>query len=105
MNVLKYICFSAFLFFSFSCDEREDDASIEQAYLQDVLKSKERQREIDGFVIPDSINTSLIVASYYEEEPKGNSIIVFSDTSKNEAIKIKFFPDHTSTCDQLKKMS
>jgi hypothetical protein len=105
MKILKYICFSAIAFLSFSCEDLKDDASVEQAYLQDVLKSKERQREIDGFIIPDSINTALIVASYYEEEPKGNSIIVFSDTSKTDAIRIKFFSDHTSTWDKLKKIS
>jgi len=86
--------------FLFSCDETKSEQDI-GTHLQTVLEEKARQREIDSFVVPDSINTSLIVATFYEIHPKGHSLIVNNDTGKTTATKIKYLPDSTVLTDPL----
>lgn len=83
------------------CDQGiKEDAFKSQ--LDKILSEKSYHQQIDHFVIPDSITTSLIVATFFEHhEPAGHSLIVYSDTGRKTAIKIKYLPDSTVQTDHL----
>jgi hypothetical protein len=88
--------------FLISCDEAKSKQDIE-SHLKSVLEEKAQQKEIDSFVIPDSINTSLIVVTFFEfHEPRGHSIIVYNDSNKTTATKIKYLLDSTVQTDPLR---
>lgn len=82
------------LLFALSCDTQEPKDEMGD-YFNEVLKRKAREKDMDSFIIPDSIDTKLIHAFYYEDSPKAHSIIVFDDSLRTTARRIKYYADST----------
>lgn len=57
------------------------------------------------FVIPDSINTALIIATYVEIEPESHTLIIYNDISKKTATVLRYLNDGTVSKDKLEVVS
>lgn len=66
-----------------------------------VFKRKIDQMAMESFKIPDSINTSLILATYYNSEYDTQTLFVYTDSTKKTVKKIDYLPDSSSSADQL----
>ncbi|MES2678964.1 MAG: hypothetical protein V4635_03725 [Bacteroidota bacterium] len=53
------------------------------------------------FVVPDSINTALLIAMFDENDPPGHSILLYADTNRKTAKKIKYNGDKTVLVESL----
>ncbi len=53
------------------------------------------------FVVPDSIETNLLIAMFDENDPPGHSLLVFSNGEKKSARKIKYHNDLTVSVEPL----
>ncbi len=58
-----------------------------------------------SFVIPDSINTSLIIATYVEIDPESHTLLVYSNNDKKKAMLIRYLNDGTVSTDKLEAVS
>jgi hypothetical protein len=107
MNKL-FVVLVSFISFMFICCDQEDTAEKKEISWEEALNKKIEERESETFTIPDSINTSLIIATYYEEKheesPNGHSIILYADSTKSSAVKIKYLSDSTALTDKLKSV-
>jgi len=63
---------------------------------------KSSHESTEGYVLPDSINTSLLVAAYHETDNEGYSLILFDDATKQTASKITYKDDSATVTDRLK---
>ena len=69
--------------------------------LDSALLCRLEQQRIENFKIPDSINKTLMVATYYDVHSKCHSLIVFNDSTKKTATQIQYLSDSTFTMDKL----
>jgi len=58
-----------------------------------------------SFVLPDSINTALIIATYVELDPESHTLIVYSNNDKKKATLIRYLNDGTVSTDKLEAVS
>lgn len=87
-----------------SCNEPDADPDYKKT-LDAALEQRTHQREIESFVIPDSVNTDLIAATYYEEIMDCHSMILYHDTSRTTASRIRYFGDSVSVASDLVKVN
>jgi len=83
-------------------EEPEDDL---KNHLDNILEQKAYEQAVSGFVLPDSIKASRVVATYFDEHASGHGIIVYADTSKKTAYNLTFLPDSTVQRDVLTQKS
>lgn len=57
------------------------------------------------FVIPDSINTALIIATYVEIEPESHTLLIYDDVSKKTASLLRYLNDGKVTKEKLEVIS
>lgn len=88
---------SLFLSFLISCHSPEDER-LEREY---QFERSIDTLQMESFKIPDSINTSLIICSYFDAEFNIHSFLVYKDADKNSVDKIDYVSDSTATVDQL----
>jgi len=91
----KIVLFSAIGFVLFSCSGSDDQDP------EFVFKRKIEKMEMESFKIPDSINTSLIIATFYNSDFDSQSLFVYTDENKKSAKKIDYLADSTVSVDQL----
>jgi len=58
-----------------------------------------------GFMIPDSINTNLIIATYVEVEPESHTLLVYKDESRKSANLIRYYDSGKVASDKLEVIS
>jgi hypothetical protein len=63
--------------------------------------ASDRESDSGPFVLPDSIDTALLIAMFDENDPPGNSILVYTDNNKSAAKKIKYLDDKTVLVERL----
>ncbi len=61
----------------------------------------DRESDSGSFVLPDSIETALLIAMFDENNPPGHSILVYTDNNKSAARKIKYLADKTVLVESL----
>lgn len=84
-----------------SCERKSNEDPIKNK-LDSILAEKEYHRATEFFVIPDYINTSLLAATFYEHhDPQGHALIVYNDTTRKTATKIKYLADGTLQTEKL----
>jgi|GEM_PF-3393459 len=66
-----------------------------------VFTRKIEALQMESFNIPDSINTSLILATFYNAEYDIQSLLVYADTTKQTVLKIDYLADSTSIQEEL----
>ena len=66
-----------------------------------IFERKIEKMEMESFKIPDSINTSLIIATYYNSDYDSQSLFVYKDETKKSVKKIDYLADSTIAVDQL----
>jgi len=81
----------------FSCQSPED-LKVEKQY---QFERKIDTLQMENFKIPDSINTKLILASYYNNEYDIQTLLVYSDSTHEMVRKIDYLKDSTSDIDEL----
>ncbi|PBQ30299.1 hypothetical protein CNR22_00495 [Sphingobacteriaceae bacterium] len=84
-------------FLLISCQSPED-ARLEREY---QFERNIDSLQMESFKIPDSINTALIIATYYDPENAIQSLLVFENADKKSVLKIDYLADRTSTVDEL----
>jgi hypothetical protein len=86
---LKYvILFLSPLFYFCEYDQLENSNNRKGSHNNDSIKFHHT-----NLGIPDSIDTQLIVATYYDEESQTHSIILYDDTNKASAKRLTFLID------------
>jgi len=96
----KYsILFLSPLFYFCENDQLESSNNNKGSHYNDSIKFRH-----PNLGIPDSIDTQLIVAKYYDEESHTNSIILYDDTNKISAKRLTFLVD-SNDVDILKPKS
>lgn len=58
-----------------------------------------------AFVLPDSINTSLIIATYVELDPESHTVLVYTNNDKKKATLIRYLNDGSVSTDKLESVS
>ncbi|MDZ4666235.1 MAG: hypothetical protein SGJ15_15265 [Bacteroidota bacterium] len=58
-----------------------------------------------SFVIPDSINTALIIATYVEIDPECHTLLVYTDNTKKKAVQIRYLNEGGVITDKLDVVS
>jgi hypothetical protein len=58
-----------------------------------------------AFVLPDSINTALIIATYVELDPESHTLIVYTNNDKKKATLIRYLNDGSVSTDKLEAIS
>jgi hypothetical protein len=86
-----------------ACAEESEDKL--KVHLKNVLEQKAYEQEVFGFILPDSIDKSRVVATYYDEHSRGHGIILYSDTIKKSASNLTFLPDSSVQRDILTQKS
>ncbi len=92
---MKKILVCTLFFILLSCtndEEREPEL---------LFKRKIDKLDMESFKIPDSINTALIIVSYYDPESDIHTLLVYNDGEKKSARKIDYLPDSTSLSERL----
>lgn len=57
------------------------------------------------FMLPDSINTALIIATYVEIDPESHTLLMYANTNKKEAKRVRYLDDGSVTTDKLLAIS
>ena len=100
MQKIKFIIFPITFSFLISCKESKPTDDYKGS-LDSALQCRLEQQKTESFVVPDSINKTLIVAVYYDVHSKCHSLIVFNDTIKKTATQVQYLSDSTATIDKL----
>jgi hypothetical protein len=58
-----------------------------------------------AFMLPDSINTGLIIATYVEIDPESHTLLVYANNDKKEAKRIRYRDSGPVTVDKLEVIS
>ena len=58
-----------------------------------------------SFVIPDSINTAVIIATYVEIDPESHTLLVYTDNTKKKALQIRYLNEGGVVTDKLDVVS
>jgi hypothetical protein len=85
-----HFCKPVFIFillFLAACTE-ENNCKPGETFNQKIMSM-----EMEGFSVPDSINTEFIIASYYEQERNAFNLLVYNDSMMKKAKKICYFSD------------
>ncbi len=87
-----------------SCShEKTPEAPVQETTTSSVEVSGDNA--IIGFMIPDSINTNLIIATYVEIEPESHTLLVYKDDSRKSANLIRYYDNGKVSNDQLEVVS
>lgn len=97
MKTLNFSILLCLTIFYMSCKSPEDER-LEREY---QFERSIDTMQIQSFRIPDSINTSLIICSYFDPEFNIQSLLVYKTAEKTSVDKIDYLQDSTSTVDQL----
>jgi hypothetical protein len=84
------------LFSTAACEDAETDDYAA------AFKHKIEELGSRAFTFPDSIDHKLIIASFYEFHPqKGNSVLLYCDSTKKAVKRIIYLEDSTSQVELL----
>ncbi len=98
---MKTILFALSIAFSVSsCSpEKTTETPVQNESTNNIEISSDNT--IIGFMIPDSINTNLIIATYVEVEPESHTILVYKNDSKKSVNLIRYYDNGKVTTDKL----
>ena len=97
----RFVAFFLAIFLFAACEEEKAPEAFQPRYKE--LTKCRNGICIEPLVIPDSIDQSLLVVTYYEYSPRiGHSLIVYDDTLKQTATCIKYYADNGIFQDRLK---
>lgn len=103
-EIKKLIAFSATLvLIACSTEPHIDYADVakrSKAYFE-----QDKKKDSKNFIFPDSVLKKPRIATYFEADAMANSIMFFTDTSKQQACVIRFFVDATILKDDLKQLN
>lgn len=57
------------------------------------------------FMLPDSINTALVIATYVEIDPESHTLLMYANTTKKEAKRVRYLDDGSVSSDKLQVVS
>jgi len=87
-----------------SCSpEKTSEAPVQEPTTSSIEVSGDNA--IIGFMIPDSINTNLIIATYVEVEPESHTLLVYKDGTKKSANLIRYYDNGKVSNDKLEVIS
>ncbi len=85
---------------SCSTEPHHDYSDVEKR--SKVYFEQDRKRDSKNFVFPDSVLNKPRIATYFEADAMANSILFYTDTSKQEARAVRYFADGNVLYDKLK---
>ena len=97
MNKLNFLILSSLSIVFVACKSPEDE-KLEREY---QFERSIDTMQMESFRIPDSINTSLIICSYFDPQFNIHSLLVYKNADKKSVDKIDYLVDSTATVDQL----
>lgn len=77
------------------------NSGTEETALEKTFQNKIQLLEMENFKIPDTINTSLLIACYQETDPAGYTILVYHNENRKTVAKIKYQADGSVVTDSL----
>lgn len=87
-----------------SCsNEKVSEPPIDQAPSGVDIQATDSIREV--FMLPDSINTNLIIATYVEIDPESHTLLMYTNTDKKKAQQIRYLNDGKVAIDPLDVVS
>ena len=101
-----------YLTISFSCENDEENKNLNDEKqgmtipnLEEYQNGGMPMEKLEEIKIPDSINTSLVIAMYDEHLPQeGRTIIVYDDSSRTSVTKISYLIDSSIKKEPLLKI-
>lgn len=91
-----------------SCNNEQPKDDVETSTIEES-SSNVAFSTIDSvtksFVIPDSINTTLIIATYVEIDPQSHTLIVYSGDDKKKAVLVRYLEEGGLTTENLDVIS
>lgn len=66
---------------------------------------QDKEKGSKNFIFPDSVLSKPLIATYFETDAMANSIIYYTDSSKQQARAVRYFADATILKDDLKRLN
>ena len=100
MKAIKNLFFATVVLTSCSTEPHHDYADVEKR--SKVYFEQDKKRDSKNFVFPDSVLNKPRIATYFEADAMANSILFYTDSSKQEDSAVRYFAADHMQYDKLK---
>lgn len=101
---MKHILLIAIIAALTSCNN-EKPVEIVETQAPPVVDITAPDSVTQTFMLPDSINTGLIIATYVEIDPESHTILIYANNDKKAAKLVRYLNDGSVTTDKLQIIS
>jgi len=104
MKEIKNLFITTVVILFTACSTEPHSDYVDVAKRSRVYFEQDKKKNSKNFVFPDSVLNKPLIATYFEADAMANSIIFYTDTSKQQARAIRYFADGNILYDQLKQL-